>query len=142
MAADAAEELARVAADAGPVPGVGRAEAAGDQPAQVLARLYEQDGLALARDADRRDHAAGGGAVDDDIGAVVSGAEAGGEDEADNGGPGAHGRSSRADGPARSIMAGVAAGSKEKRAGCHTHPPAASASSRSRGTVCRWSPWT
>ncbi len=64
---DAAIELARDAADHRLVADVGRAEAAGREPADVPARLDEHDRLAHAPRLHRRGDAPGRAAVDDDV---------------------------------------------------------------------------
>src|SRR5207248_7382577 len=57
VVADAVEELARIAADAAAVPGVGGAEAAADHAAHVAAGLEEQNGFSFASGRNGRDHA-------------------------------------------------------------------------------------
>ena len=67
VAADAAVEIARDAADGLLVADVGGAQSAGGHAAQVLARLDQHDGLAHAGRLDRRRNAARGAAVDDQV---------------------------------------------------------------------------
>ena len=64
---DALVELAREAADDRLVAGVGEAEAAARQAAEVLVRADDDDGLAQALRLDGGDHAGGGAAVDDEV---------------------------------------------------------------------------
>ena len=64
---DAVVELAREAADDGLVAGVGEAEAAARQAAEVLVGTDDDDGLAQALRLDGGDHAGGSPAVDDEV---------------------------------------------------------------------------
>src|SRR6266699_2524473 len=61
------EELARIAANGGAIAPVGSAKAAGDHAADVFARFEEDDLFPLACRRQRRDDAAGSGAIDDDV---------------------------------------------------------------------------
>src|SRR5262249_4640425 len=72
---DTIEELAGVAADGGAVAEVGGAETSGHHAANVLARLEQGDGLALAGRRDGGDDTAGRRPINDDIGLLLGGLE-------------------------------------------------------------------
>ena len=104
---DAVIEVAREAADHRLVAGVGEAKPAAREPAEMLVRADDHDGLPHALRLDRRDHAGGGAAVDHEVEFGGRGLCAGEREEDEEQGEGAvHGSGFRVGSGVRSLGSG------------------------------------